>query len=331
MVKGVTLSGHQLESMMAILDREQQELLPSHRELLLYRLFSFTTYSAAIGALLVVLLGIVHALALIFVFACAFVILLFLSLLLLPLNIPLMRKLHRHAGLRRRLGLTRDLKAFFASRRRRGRWRNLLELDVAVLGVVMIVFFVCSAVMRPPHEPVVLLGMVMLFAPVGVLVPTLYLMRRGRERIEAVRQLQASLAPQTAREGAEQEISAVHYHKIAAIEREQIIRDRQRSLRTDSAADEASTYSVQRSRTAADVQGKLDPQTYLSVEKRVFDLMRNPLPDGHRTDPSTGLNQLQVPGTSFQISYRVDDENRRIRILDIEPSGNPDHGGQENA
>ena len=165
------------------------------------------------------------------------------------------------------------------------------------------------------------------FAPtlLGLSFIFLHFMRRGKQRLDVVRGLRASLSKYE--KSFEQDklqrinIDAKEYDKIARMERAQIIRDRQQSI--DMGLKKARTfgYLIQKSREMQAAKARLEPSIKILVENQILQFRTEPVPTGSSEDLDTGTFRLQVPDTDVEIVYQVDQDNRRIKIFSLQTAG----------
>ena len=149
-------------------------------------------------------------------------------------------------------------------------------------------------------------------------------MRRGKQRLEIITNLQASLLKQ--KEAFERgheipaEISESEYGEIARIETTHIIEDRARSigLGRNEAAD--ATYLIQNSREMLSAKDQLDLEARARVESAILQLSTEPSPSEASKDRATGVLRLAVPETSVEIQYQIDEEHRRVLLLSLQRS-----------
>lgn len=324
-----TLDSREFELALAILQREQAAHMPSRRQELWFRLFNLSVF-AFLGTFAIAVLATVpnkpgmENIALVLWVISGFLIL--STVVLFFLNLGLMRALMRQARLRRRLQLGKSLKDAFKARRRRGRMKNILTLIIAFLGVIIVpagVLFVVPLLFWFVPTPYVL-GFLFILTVLALSLVFLHFMRRGKQRLEIVTSLQASLLGRKEVFESDQEstldISSADYYKIASIERAHIIDDRAKSIKMAHKESPDSSYVVQKSREMLGAKAKLDLNARVRIDDQIFHLMTNPLPPGVTEDPETGYLRLSVPEASVDILYQVDEERHRIRLLALQSS-----------
>ena len=229
---------------------------------------------------------------------------------LLMLNIPFMLKLWRHTVLRRKLGLEEDLKTYFKA------WEQKLSrkltLALLIIGLVFVggLSFITFKWVRLAAWGVPFTGVILL---------TSLLMWRGKQRLNVVQQLLQTLSEEEKNASGSLEeqprIPTAAWEGIAAIERAQIIEDRERSLKTARHKNEAPEYTVLQSRAFLNSRAELDVETRNRVDDQVFDLMSNPHQDAASGDAATGLSVLRVRDIALEIGYQVDEENRQVKLF----------------
>ena len=251
------------------------------------------------------------------------------------LNLPLMLKLIRQASLRRRLGLKQTLEGAFKAGRGKRKIVNRLTLLLTLIGGFLVITGIgngmvwigmsldqdymalmnCRHAARPRvdcatafaqytvsvmealkwNSPLLITSFTLIM--IGLSLSFLHFMRRGKQRLEIITNLQASLLKQ--KEAFERgheipaEISESEYGEIARIETTHIIEDRARSigLGRNEAAD--ATYLIQNSREMLSAKDQLDLEARARVETAILQLSTEPSPSEASKDRATG-----VPSTS---------------------------------
>ncbi len=156
-------------------------------------------------------------------------------------------------------------------------------------------------------------------------------MRRGRERLSIVQELQHDLArhrPDSGRADAT-EIDPDELRIIADMERAQIIEERRSSLRAASKDTPVPGYTVQQSRRVLDAKARLDPETSRRVQDQIYELMDDPLGDSE-PDSDTGMRRIRIRETPLEVGYEVEETTQRVRIVFLEQTGQAGAGGIEN-
>jgi hypothetical protein len=333
MTATVTLGSGELEAALAVLKREQSEYMPSPRQQLCFRLFNWSIHLFVAVILCNLIAMIVGADDIVLqVNAVAFGVLSLAVVVCFFLNLGLIWKLVRHAKLRRRLRLAGKLRTAFKAKRRSGRLRNILTALIAVFGaffvpVGAVLFVVMILIMIDDSNPdlqnyLAISSVASTALILGISLVSLHFMRRGKERLDVITGLQASLLQgkedPAGRADVASEISTSAYDKIARMERAHIIADRAQSIK--SAAKEAadSSYLIQMSRDLAGAKAQLDSHSRLQVDDEVLKLMTEPRPPEAKTDSKTGHLLLRVPETSVSIRYDIDEAGHRIRLYTLE-------------
>jgi hypothetical protein len=334
-VQTMTLTDTTLDRAMAVLEQEQQAILPSRWQRRVYYLFNFAQWSLSSSILILLVTSgfyLDEPNAPLAVLVLLWVVLI-LSLLIIPLfflNLGLVGKLWRHARLRRELGIREGLRDSFKMARRQGRIRNWITRFMAIAGVLIVIIalvavvfihisFTLKDIYLDTEGGIPLLISFGIFV-VGLSLFSLHFIRRGRERLNVVAQLQDSLRiPETATDDVtEVEISPDVYSQIAQIERSHIIQERQRSIGRGHSDDDGVTHLVQTSVMAQKAKASLEPGTRVRVQNQIVELMYDPRPEESRPEQDTGLIVLRVPGTSIDIKYLVKDDTGTIQVYFIE-------------
>lgn len=329
------LDATQFDQALAILRKEQQANMPSRWQRVFYVLLSICVY----GFVAVLFFGIIFLFTILLSeyvlnipFVVLGVILFFLTLIVLPLNVPLLRKLRHQIRLVRSLGLSQFFKAPWKAERRKRRLRNIMVLLVVLFGFSVTVFhfigvvvFTVFGVFERGFNPLkFLMGLIIILFDIIILLAFIFflLMRRYKQRLEVVAQLQTSLAGY--KDAAEQDegkrinIPSEEYEQIAQIERAQILFEREKNILASFEEPDVPYYSVQKSRSVREALHQLDPATRLAVEDQIDELGIEPRLSGVTSDPKTNIHRLRVPETSVEITFTVDHDNRRVKILSLQ-------------
>ncbi|MDX1429920.1 MAG: hypothetical protein R3282_06515 [Rhodothermales bacterium] len=355
----------QYEQALAILEREQERLRLTPRQERLYKILKFGVYTlgGALVLFLLLLLGglaisawfesdvgayiVVSSYALALIGALPALIIAVATVVLFGLNLPYLRGLVRQQRLIRQYGFTGVLSAPWRARRRQKRIRNVFTFVVSVLGGLLIaaaIVYGVAYVIEEVRSDLTRVGwlevagflmLLFLIAMTGLALATFHYAQRGRERLDFVRHLSQSLKtqePVADEEDSRVRISRETYQKIAQIERAQIVRARTKSIEEGlhevKRADVARPYLVQKSRKAREDLDLLDPTTRLRVHEGILALSHNPHPQ--QAAAHEGRFVFPLPDTTVRLVYRLDDDTRRLQILELEdtdtsspPSGGP--------
>lgn len=333
-----TLSPREFELALKVLEREQEAHMPSRRQEALFRWFNFAVYTllglaAAIG---VAAVAEFETIAL-WLWGAQGIIVVTLTVLFF-LNLGLIRKLWNQARLRRRLRLDQHFEAAFRAERSESRLKNYLTFILSILGYPSVIagfFIIASAFVLLFLDfglfySVLALSIGIAFATVGLSLVSFHFMLRGKQRLDLVRRLQENLSKRY--DANEQEVDdsfAVdpdYYNEIARIERTQIITDRQISIEKGLEEESTTDYVIQQSREVIAAKAELDQQTNSLVDDQILQLTRNPLPVGSTRDPDSRIAHLPVREASVEITYQVNEKERRIRVLSLRAiSGSGEH------
>lgn len=116
--------------------------------------------------------------------------------------------------------------------------------------------------------------------------------------------------------GAESEaISVRDWNQIARMEREQIGRERLRAVSEGLREAASESYSVVKSPDLIEATASLDARLRLRLEDEAQGLSRAPRPREALLDAESGLWHLRVPDTPLELSYAIDEEQHRIRLM----------------
>jgi len=343
MTEQVTLDPGRLKAAFAVLDREQAAYLPTERQNRLYRAFNISVYATIVAFAIALAIGglIPHAAEtpgtdvywkVIKVLGWIGNILAVATLTLFISNWGLIRKLYRHARLRRELKLACYFEPAFRAQRKATRVGNAVTMTIALLGVVLVVgslafsiasfaIWLSTSVSAADFSNITihLLSRSLPVLGVGLSFASLHFVRRGKQRLEVVLRLQETLQRKAADPSQTPEIklSLDDYDAIASLEREHIIRDRASSIVSGRKESNAPGYLCQTSRQMYGAKRKLQPEVLGKVEGAIADLLANPVPVNATTDPVTGSRSIAVADTDLSIEYDVDSDRRLLRLYDL--------------
>ncbi|MCK4794722.1 MAG: acyltransferase [Desulfobacteraceae bacterium] len=354
MIKNFThyeLDATQLDQALNILKREQQANMPSRWQRVSYVLLSICVYGFAAALFFLIIFLFTDGLlreALLILAVVLGAISFFSMLIVLPLNVPLLRKLRYQIRLVRSLGLSQFFKARWKAERRKRRLRNIMvllvvlsELSVVAFQlIVIVVAFVLWAFDEGWFEFLKLLLITLPYIIICLAFILFLLMRRYKRRLEVVGQLHSSLTgykhAAEIDESTRIDIPTEEYEQIAQIEITQILDEREKNILASLKEPKFSYYSVQKSRSLREALNQLDPTTRLAVEDQIDELMGDPEPKGVTSDPKTNIYRLRVPETRVEIAFTVDFDEHRVKILSLQlvaddATSSSESGGQENA
>ncbi len=344
MADRISLDNDALNAALLILRREQSAYLPTRRELFLYRAFNVSAFSIVVAGFLLLARASMATDAFSAFFDAKTVSLLNTMgiaiavfsgagmLVLYPLNFGFMRKLYRHAKMRRRLKLANYFAPAFSANRKLKRLTNLLTMAMFVLGILVFSFGILMiglAIINAVESDYFsgnLFGFVMVMAfalalmIIGTSFASIHFVRSGRQRLEIVQNLEKSLEKQFSavndNAGAGATVSASEYDAIAGIERQQIIRDRVTSIAA--ARKETSTeYMCQTSRQMYQTKSSLPPETLRRVEMTIADLLKDPSAGGRAKTGEAGRQVLRVADTPLCIHYGVDSVRHLVQLYEL--------------
>jgi len=332
MTDQISLDTQGLESALEILRREQTDCVPTERERRLYRWFNICVYSMAA---LFVLLSVVGAVggdqssafyAVLGLLSLVSGALMLGTIVLFFLNWGLIRKLYRHAQLRKRLRLADYFASAFSAERKSTAVGNVIALLMFIAGWLLILFSFFGAVaiviqdIRLKEMGAVAVGSVYLVMfLVGVSFISFRYMRRGKQRLEVVLRLQKTLNEQAGQgdEAKEVKLSAEEYNAIATLERQHIMRDRANSIASARKQADASGYLCQSSRQMHLAKSQLPAELLVKVEGAIAELLVDPPAAAAANDPQTGKFSMPVAGTGLRIEYDVDRHRHLVRLYDL--------------
>jgi hypothetical protein len=251
------------------------------------------------------------------------------SLILLPLNLFLMRRLRESMRLLGRFGIQKALEAPWRIQSLTPTLGNALGTIgflvgglwtvIAVFGLVgLVLVSAFSDSMRFMRD--FLLWLVA--ASPGLILIAYYLIQRARLRyalLADVTGLEAMLARQKreSQGGAAIEIDPSTRRKLGVIEQAKIRRERVEAISASLAEGEGTGYSVLRSVRSAGSATDLGFELQIKAEALIQRLSRDPTPPAASAADKQGVRTLQDPEAGVGIRYVVDEASRTIRVLDI--------------
>ena len=347
-VENYSLNLGQYEHALVVLQQEQDRLALKPWQERAYKILKVGVYTFG-GLLLLVVVGFLVfwavslegalddetlfvALILLYFIGVPLALVSFVMVVLFFLNLPYFRQLLRQQRLMRRYGFTEAVDAPWRAGRRQKRLRNVFTSVVSGIGVVLAAAAVLGGIALLAgaglniEDILDLLFYAGLFlfplCVTGIALATFHYAQRSRERLELVQQLSQTLEeqpPEDDEEDSRVRVSRETYQKIAQIERAQIVRARTESIKKgldEVKAGEAEPYLVQKSRRAREAQQHLDPITRLRVHERIDALSQEPHPA--EATEHDGRFSLPVADTLARLTFRVDDDARRLQILSID-------------
>lgn len=320
------LDEHLFARALGVLDQEQ----PTPRQLLLFRLLGLCVVAALVLLLLFLFVRISHPTELVgTLIARTAAVLFLLNIPMVVLNWSFVAKLWRAAKLRRSLTSTWQarLRAQFKARRGRNRLANAaLFIFGAVVGLPAMLSGLIATLLELQTEGWTMGGISLAVAltAFGISCISLYFIARGREQLAAVTELRAALlAGRT--DGNEAVLDIDQYDDIVRMERGQISDSRQRSIEGVSHKRSQLRFSTRESRAVHTAMLALSPQALRQVQDCIDQLTSNP----HAGEPGPADRDdrsIDVAGTTLRLGFIVDDENREIKLLQLENVANVERG-----
>ena len=178
-----------------------------------------------------------------------------------------------------------------------------------------------------PKEEISLLALILLLVLWGVIIGTYFLVL-GKERLAflvELASLEDSLKGSQLRarqaEAPGIEVPTEDLERVARIEQGQISRDRAEAIDSyrKSAGSEAPEYALLKSRNIMTDLGGLDLELRLRVEDRIEQLSSEPHPMESLKDTRGDYWHLGISGTALELRYTVDDRQRQIQLLAVQP------------
>jgi hypothetical protein len=153
----------------------------------------------------------------------------------------------------------------------------------------------------------------------GFAFASIYLMRRGDHRLRMVSKLQEVFANQqgdshNTNNGASFSIAEEEYHAVARIEREQIIRNRMKSIKSTNKEKTSVNYVISKGRDVRQMQSRLDSNSRKLIDEKIMTLPSEATPDKTEKNNLSKSYYANVPDTTFEIEYKIDRQRARILI-----------------
>lgn len=313
------LSGLEIESGLRILEKEKG-LLPTQRQDFLYWLLNLW-----LGVFALIILAYFISLKInlrlpLDVVVPVFGVFGLVSVLLFLSNIPLMRKLLRHTWLRYRLGLTGAFRSALKQRKSRMREKPLsaiLYIVSALLSVGVVISLVSPNALDPLVAAFVLLFNLLLILSFA----SLAFMQYARKKLGVVQTLIENLQNLAVGSQGRTEVARAVYTRIAALEQDQILRERLYSLSRVRMKEELPKYSLQHHRSVAKKKKELNSEDLVKIERLAYQLAEDAKFDVLAAQKEGGLKWIEVTDTSYCIGYRRDEDKKRVQILSLRGAG----------
>jgi hypothetical protein len=154
----------------------------------------------------------------------------------------------------------------------------------------------------------------------------------GRDRLEALEELRASLRNSRTTGSEDRQVPGRVYDAIARLQRQQLAEDRQRVIASITETGLRRRYSSREHRSVRNTRVALSSEAALRVQACIDTLTLSPS-DCQPSRVVDNVSFLPVEGTSLEIGFTVDHEAREIRILSMTETGANDlataHGERE--
>lgn len=243
------------------------------------------------------------------------------------INLVFAWKLWRHRRLQRRLRLTPEQRKRIRRSIKKRPVMAVLAFAGALLAISLAILLFLSIADRLDSvatsqigfragDHVITAGLVL----VASSFPLLWLMARARDRLREVSFLRTQLADEIADDGPDPEarISIDDYDRLARLEKQRAIEERNRSVRRGIETARNRIYAIQRSLDVQAAIEQLENDTRATVERVIFELMSEPRSRQARPLSDSSLFSIPVPDSSIEILYEPDDANRRVRIHNLQ-------------
>jgi hypothetical protein len=233
----------------------------------------------------------------------------------LPFNLPLLVKVRRQKLRLQHLGLSDAWEDFFKVQMGRGRWGAVTRKIELGLGLLLILAGILMLVADSELIGLFLGGF-------GLIFVVFYFLQEGKlwldilaSRTNEISDLKAKFSNLSKQGTARVAIPTDLIVKFAQIQKSHILTDRANAIANFKSAGEL--FSVLTSRKILDQKAELNIDRRLKTEEAIEELMQDPRPAGARTDSETGLLSYPVAGADLDITYAIDENDRRLRLLEL--------------
>ena len=251
-------------------------------------------------------------------YGLAVVVCIFIGLVSLALNIPLIRKTFRERARLKQLGLSSLYRSLWKESRR-GQWkRRVREIVFAVIFIWTAsssVLFLINPQKNELNTIAIIFLALVASALFGLLVAGRYL-RVQRERMDlaasAEKLRKALQSLQRRKDTGVVSVPVELLEQTAKIESAQIANERKDAV-LESVTSRPTGYAIGFDRAAAEQRATLDVADRVELE----DLMEQLSTDGTQVKPQVGTGQGRTKGDRVEIDYVIDNASRNIRVIAV--------------
>jgi hypothetical protein len=313
----------QFQRAIALLDQVEQSLRLPWWQQISYRLYTILIIALGVSCVSCILIAFswtkipAERSFVLFVSSYALGILAILGALVsIPLNLPLLIKVHRQKLRLRELGMTDAWIGFLGTESRRERWLTNARNVACVLGIVLILVSIPASLTSQDAFYVIFMG------GAGLVLVVFYLLQEGKiwldivsSRFNEISQLKADMAKLNKQEAGRVAVPTALIEKFAQVQTGQILFGRANAMAEFKSAGEL--FSVLTSRKVLDQKAKLNIESRLKVEDAIEELMQGPRSTKSKTDKTTEQLSCPVDGTDLEILYAVDEKEHRLRLIEL--------------
>ena len=314
---------HEFERAIAVLDQIEHSIRLPWWQRLLYRLYGILVSALVVSCIACVVIVSAFQFAtsdapgIIFILLAIVAIIAFVGcLVFIPLNLPLLAKVHRQKRRLRALGIADTAIGFVAARPAQRGWRLFLRKSFLVAGLLG--FITAIVVSSMTRQPVYLL----LIGSLGLVFILFYALQEGKlwldilaSRMNEITELKQKLAGLNKPEAGRIDVPTELVAKLAQIQKDQIQIGRANAIAEFKSSGEM--FAVLSSSQVLRQKAHLDPGTRLKVEDAIEDLMQTPKPPAAQTGGEAGSVSFAVPGTDLNFVYLVDEKEDSLRLIEL--------------
>jgi len=239
------------------------------------------------------------------------------ALFFIPLNLPLLFKVHKQKRRLRALGMTDAWIGFVPPQTGRRKWGAILRKIALSSGTLLILVGLLTA---GASRSVFYL---LFFGGIGLVLVLFYFLQEGKvwldilaSRFDEIGQLKTEFTNLSKQEGGSVAVPRRLIEKFSQVQTDQILIGRANAI-AESAQSSKELFSVLTSRKVLEEKGRLDIESRLKVEDAIEELMQKPRSETTKTDSVTGSLSCSVEGTNLEIVYTMDEKARRLQLVDL--------------
>ena len=313
----------EFERAIKLLDQVEHSLRLPWWQRLIYRLYGIFMGAIATSLCAAVLIPLAWK---IFKGESAFVLLIFAyivallgflgALIFIPLNLPLLIKVHRQKVRLQQLGMTDVWVSFVREQSGRRRWGAILRKIALGVGGIMFAGGVLGYVTTGD------VTFLLFLCGAGLVLVMFYFLQEGKvwlnlvaSRFNEIAELKQGLTSQSRQESGQVAVPTELLKKFEQIQSKEILIGRANAIAAFKPS--AELFSVLTSPEVLKQKSSLDSGVRLKVEEAIEDLMQEPKIGGVRTDVQTGFLHYPIDSTGLEIVYAVEEKEHRLRLIEL--------------